>query len=368
MDNEYHNNRAKKFPPLQIQYSTPAGLPATFGVKSLHNWASRSGSSVASSPASTRSTLCAQSRMHLYAQPSSLAESRNNTELLPEFGHHKTYEATMPASLYSSKGLKKTNTLSMTADDGASVGDDTSVIEVTDDEQSTNRPPFVYLNTMAKESKGKRRVSRDTNNKRTTVKKTKPSRGAFHVEQRTSEETYDEYMKRRAQEAQVATHAASEHSVASTSTKVLKKMVSQLQQQASGTGAQIDLLMSQLYQTQNSAPVEDSPWTGATQGRSLICPCVDGDKIRVLWTFSNCSINHQDPNHRTVGDIHFSYARPPTSTTTPIAFTYWVCTQKPGAKNTKVWERYEPGQSHPVYGAYVLNKRVGAMPPSWVQI
>ncbi|KAG8724188.1 hypothetical protein FRC09_020920 [Ceratobasidium sp. 395] len=149
----------------------------------------------------------------------------------------------------------------MTADDGTSVGDDTSVIEVTDDEQSTDRPPFIYLDTMAKESKGKRQVSKDANNKRTAIKKTEPIGGVSRVEQRTSEETYDEYVKRRAQEAQVATHAASEHSMASTSTEVLKKMVSQLQQQASGTGAQIDLLMTQLYQSQNNAPVENGPWT-----------------------------------------------------------------------------------------------------------
>ncbi|KAG8694527.1 hypothetical protein FRC08_008422 [Ceratobasidium sp. 394] len=252
---------------------------------------------------------------------------------------------------------------------------------------------------MAVESKGKYSQSKKDKNDRDSQAVVK-RRNTLQTTPNNKEETYEQYIKRHANEGSNSKVIKSEPFVASTNTEALEEMfvlslsskpgitltwhprVLQLKKQADGTGAQISELMMHIT-SHSSAAESSSPdeglWTGATHGRTLFCPRDDGSEVKVYWTFSICGIEHQDAESRGVGDIHFSTPTTSTASTSSLttstgtAHMYWVCVRSKKTKSgsdskLKRWALYEPGQSHPVYSSYVLRKRVGNTPPGWVQV
>ncbi|KAG8781310.1 hypothetical protein FRC12_022014 [Ceratobasidium sp. 428] len=326
------------------------------------------------------------------------------------FRNSRVYKSSWPPSLFEGEGIPNTTTESTVSNDGES--DSGSIVEIWD-EDDASRPPFPYLDTMAIESKGK---AARRNKGQVAVKRPKPEGNALvkKTENTTGQGTYEEYLKRRATEGARGV-PTSGPSVASTNTQALEAMVTQLKKQADNTGTQIDEMyapdyltlhcrlvftfvngsMTHLKQVQphsaalqpsvlkSSVPKDEGLWRGAMEGRTLFCPCDNESEVRVHWSYSQCGTEHQDTEHRHVGDIHFSTLVSPTpsisstaSLVTDFSITdlYWVCVYKKGkassskAKSEKYWALYEPGQCHPVYSSYVLKKRVGTTPPGWTQV
>ncbi|KDN34361.1 hypothetical protein RSAG8_12546, partial [Rhizoctonia solani AG-8 WAC10335] len=102
-------------------------------------------------------------------------------------------------------------------------------------------------------------------------------------------------------------------------------------------------------------------WSGPTEGpiKFYPPPSEPGLGGNPSWTFSSDGVNDQSPNHRVLGDIHFSPSLVPSEDC-----HYWV---QVGAKAGGRWELYNPGRQHPIYAGYMLKDREGPIPPCWVR-
>lgn len=84
-----------------------------------------------------------------------------------------------------------------------------------------------------------------------------------------------------------------------------------------------------------------------------------GKSVSYKWSYAPGGVQFQPPHGRAVGDIHFSTA-PGPGTECP----HWV---RVGSNHAGRWELFEAGQSHPLYGTYVLTFRDGGCPPCWTK-
>ncbi|KDN33765.1 hypothetical protein RSAG8_13140, partial [Rhizoctonia solani AG-8 WAC10335] len=101
-------------------------------------------------------------------------------------------------------------------------------------------------------------------------------------------------------------------------------------------------------------------WSGPSQGPIEFTPKpYNFDKEATpLWTYSSDGVARQSPNHRALGDIHFS-----PSLALGEDFHYWV---QVGTKDGGCWELYSPGRQHPVHAGYILRAMRGKSSPRWV--
>ncbi|KAG8720107.1 hypothetical protein FRC09_010101 [Ceratobasidium sp. 395] len=351
-------NRDKKFNPLPALSNmlTPTALPPPFGIESLHDWTSQTGSTRAGSPPPTLKSH----RVHPYQRHGNGATShrsfsapnpRPTAHTRPSQSRSQDYTSSWIGSLQGGHNLPNAEIDSTTSNHGGS-DDGNGVISLSDYEDDESRPPCRYIDTMASESKGKHKAPE---------RSTKPN----------ERESYEDYVKRRDSEARKDANR-SEHSTGSTSTQALQNMVLQLKKQSD---ERIDAIMQQIEHA-NPPPNEEGPWVGPTQGHTWICPRDDGNEVKACWTFSAHGIGHMDPNSHSVGHIHFAYSSSAGASSSSknggVSFTYWVCIRKKtktGANaNEKSWVVYEPGQSHPIHPAYILKKRMGITPPLWILV
>ncbi|KAG8793378.1 hypothetical protein FRC12_002898 [Ceratobasidium sp. 428] len=362
------NHHRHVIPPTPLSSTlTPTALPPPFGIESLHDWSSQTGSIRSGSPPPSLKSH----RVHPYQRHNNGVSGNRSFRLectaLIFLSADRAASLTVPQILArppaqnlihkiihrnSWIGSLRAGNDSLTTESESIVpnhGSDDGKSVTSEDEES--RPPCRYLDTMALESKGKRKdVDRVTASE-------KPK----------ERESYEEYTQKRNSGAH---HNASrsEHSAGSTNTQALQEMKQ--------SDAHIGEIIKQIEHT-NTRTSEEGPWVGPTQGHTWICPRDHGVDVKVNWTFSPHGIGHMDPGSYTVGHIHFAYASSSAAASSSsvkggVSFTYWVCVRKKtksGMKaNEKYWAVYEPGQSHPIYTAYVLKKRTGIAPPLWVLV
>ncbi|KAG8715594.1 hypothetical protein FRC08_010419 [Ceratobasidium sp. 394] len=367
-----------------VRYATPASLPPAFGVGPLHVWENTVATSTQYSPTATCSSqvgslssyTCSEPRTNNTFKPGLFSPQ---TPISTAEWVQQTSNSSVPPSVRSGVPSEVSNTHfrapsfksplrnELDSYDGSLNDGDFDVdgsipsSREEDEEEESSRPFSKYIDDAAQET-GRKRKHKST--------KSQPTRDKFVGDTGFASSEEESKVPKRRKENTKTTRASKKKPA--NKSKPVKSPTKPNRKQARQVESEDE---AEPRESSNGGPVKNpkaarpghptksvnplNKWSGLSQGVLSFFPKLHNHNTdpTPLWTYSSDGITRQSPNHRALGDIHFS-----PSLALGEEFHYWV---QVGTKEGGSWELYNPGWQHPAYAGYIFQELARKAPPCW---